>query len=557
LFLFAVAEKLEDMSLTRAGEAVKALMALAPETAWVRNSAEVWQEVAVAEVVIGSTVRVRPGERVPLDGQISRGVSHFNEAPITGESLPVSKEIGATVFAGSINGDGVVEVCTTASASSSVLARIISTVRDAQASKAPTQRFIDQFAKYYTPVVVMAAVLVAILLPVFGLMTLKASVYSALVMLVIACPCALVIATPVTLVSALASAARHGMLVKGGAPLEMAAKIKAVAFDKTGTLTVGEPEVTGILRPVLRTSLQTQSPEQAGLPAASILTEQNILALAAALDAHSTHPLARAVLNAASAQQVPVMQAQNIQELTGLGVQGSVDGQRYLLGSRRLAERTGVLTADIDAQLSEQEAQGQGLLLLMSEQAVLGIITVADKIRDEAQAVIQRLNSMGIHTVMLSGDHQSVATAVGNKIGVEQALGGLLPDDKLARIHALQTQYGHVAMIGDGVNDAPALAQADLGIAMGAAGSDTALETAGAALMEDKLEKLPDLFTHARRTANVLKANIVMALVIKAVFFALALVGIATLWMAVFADVGASLLVIANGLRLAKQIKSD
>ncbi|MGL5799530.1 MAG: HAD-IC family P-type ATPase, partial [Plesiomonas sp.] len=312
-----------------------------------------------------------------------------------------------------------------------------------------------------------------------------------------------------------------------------------------------------ILRPVLRTSLQTQSPEQAGLPAASILTEQNILALAAALDAHSTHPLARAVLNAASAQQVPVMQAQNIQELTGLGVQGSVDGQRYLLGSRRLAERTGVLTADIDTQLSEQEAQGQGLLLLMSEQAVLGIITVADKIRDEAQAVIQRLNSMGIHTVMLSGDHQSVATAVGNKIGVEQALGGLLPDDKLARIHALQTQYGHVAMIGDGVNDAPALAQADLGIAMGAAGSDTALETAGAALMEDKLEKLPDLFTHARRTANVLKANIVMALVIKAVFFALALVGIATLWMAVFADVGASLLVIANGLRLAKQIKSD
>lgn len=545
LFLFAVAEKLEDMSLTRAGEAVKSLMALAPETAWIQREGN-WVEVPVAEVAVGTRVRVRPGERVPLDGMIVSGASHFNEAPITGESLPVSKEPNSTVFAGSINGDGVVEIQTTAAASGSVLARIITTVRDAQASKAPIQRFIDRFARFYTPTVVVAAVLVAVLLPLFGVMPLKSSVYTALVMLVIACPCALVIATPVTLVSALASSARYGMLIKGGAPLEMAAKINAIAFDKTGTLTLGEPEVTQVI-----------------VPQGSSLTENRILALAAALDAHSTHPLASAVLRAAAARQAlskePSEQnnphASEIQELVGFGVQGHIEGNAYWLGSRRLAERRQVLTAAQAAELSALEAQGQGLLLLMSAEQLLGILTVADKIRPEAAQVIRRLNQQGIHTVMLSGDHQGVASAVARQIGVEEAQGELLPQDKLERITELQARYQQVAMIGDGVNDAPALARADLGIAMGAAGSDTALETAGVALMEDRLDKLPDLFAHARRTSRVLKANIAMALGIKAVFFALAMAGVATLWMAVFADVGASLLVIANGLRMAKDIQ--
>ncbi|QND86665.1 Copper-translocating P-type ATPase [Chromobacterium vaccinii] len=533
LFLFAIAERLEAMSLARAGEAVRALMALAPETAWVADGAG-WREAQAAEVAVGSRVRVRPGERVPLDGRIADGHSSFNEASITGESLPVDKGPQDAVFAGSINGSGVVEIETTAPASGSVLARIIATVRDAQASKAPTQRFIDRFASVYTPVVLVLALAFAVAAPLLGLMPWHQAIYSALVMLVIACPCALVIATPVTVVSALASAARHGLLVKGGAPLEMAARIDTVCLDKTGTLTLGEPRVTRV----------------AALGGGD---ESTVLALAAALDSHSTHPLAKAVLDEAARRGIAVPAAEQVSELVGRGVRGRVDGRALLLGSRRLAEEQGALTPALAAELSRMAEAGEGALVLLDGERALGVLAVADQVRPEAAATIARLGEMGVRAVMLSGDSPQVAAAVAAQTGVSAAHGGLLPQDKLRFIEQLQTG-GKVAMVGDGVNDAPALARADLGVAMGAAGSDSALETAGVALMDDKLSRLADLIAHARRTAAVLKVNIAIALGIKLVFFGLALAGVASLWMAVFADVGTSLIVIANGLRLARRV---
>ncbi|WP_244986208.1 heavy metal translocating P-type ATPase [Chromobacterium violaceum] len=533
LFLFAIAERLEAMSLAKAGEAVRALMALAPETAWVADGAG-WREAQAAEVAVGSRVRVRPGERVPLDGRIADGHSSFNEASITGESLPVDKGPKDAVFAGSINGSGVVEIETTAPASGSVLARIIATVRDAQASKAPTQRFIDRFASVYTPVVLALAALFAVAAPLLGLMAWHQAIYSALVMLVIACPCALVIATPVTVVSALASAARHGLLVKGGAPLEMAARIDTVCLDKTGTLTLGEPRVTRV----------------AALDGGD---ETAVLAMAAALDSHSTHPLAKAVLDETARRGIAVPAAEQVSELVGRGVRGRVDGRALQLGSRRLAEEQGALTPALAAELTRMDAAGEGALVLLDGERALGVLAVADQVRPEAAATIARLGEMGVRAVMLSGDSPQVAAAVAAQTGVSAAHGGLLPQDKLRFIEQLQAS-GKVAMVGDGVNDAPALARADLGVAMGAAGSDSALETAGVALMDDKLSRLADLIVHARRTASVLKVNIAIALGIKLVFFGLALAGVASLWMAVFADVGTSLIVIANGLRLARRV---
>ncbi|WP_233201125.1 heavy metal translocating P-type ATPase [Chromobacterium alticapitis] len=535
LFLFAIAERLEAMSLSRAGEAVRALMALAPETAWVADG-QGWRESPAAEVGVGSRVRVRPGERVPLDGRIVSGHSSFNEAPITGESLPRDKGPQESVFAGSINGSGVVEIETTAAASGSVLARIIATVRDAQAAKAPTQRFIDRFAAVYTPVVLALAALFAVIAPLTGLLPWHQAIYSALVMLVIACPCALVIATPVTVVSALASAARHGLLVKGGAPLEMAARIDTVCFDKTGTLTQGEPRVTRVI------SLSEKD-------------ENTALACAAALDSHSTHPLAKAVLDEAAQRGIAPPAADQVSELVGRGVSGWVDGRHLQLGSRRLADEQGALTPLLEQTLQALDVAGEGALVLLDGKQALAVLAVADQVRPDAAATIARLKQLGVRTVMLSGDSPQVAAAVGRLTGVGAAHGGLLPQDKLRHIEQLQ-QGGKVAMVGDGINDAPALAQADLGIAMGAAGSDSALETAGAALMDDKLSRLADLLAHARRTARVLKTNIAVALAIKLVFFALALMGVASLWMAVFADVGSSLIVIANGLRLARSVKA-
>lgn len=535
LFLFALSEKLEARALARAGDAVKALMALRPETAWVQDG-DGWQEVAVAAVKVGRIVRVRPGERVPLDGEIIAGHSQFDEAPITGESLPLDKGPGDAVYAGAINGGALVQLRVTAPADGSVLARIIRSVREAQAGKAPTQRFIDRFAARYTPLVVALTVLLAVALPTLGLMGWQAALYQALVLLVIACPCALVIATPVTLVSALVAGARHGMLIKGGAALEAAARVRTVALDKTGTLTSGTVAVTRIE------------------PLADGHDEATVLALAAALEQHSTHPLARAVCRRAAAANVAAATLHGaVTERPGQGMLGSIGGRQLALGNRRLALAQGVAAARLDALLEEQ---GEGYLLLLLDGELLALLHVNDTLRPQAEHSIAALQAQGLRVLMLSGDQPAVVRRVAAELKLDEAHGGLLPDDKLQRLAATQ-RHGAVAMVGDGVNDAPALAQADLGIAMGAAGSDTALETAQVALMDDRLDRLPLLFAHARRSMAVLRANIAIALAIKLLFFVLALAGVATLWMAVFADVGASLLVIGNGLRLARARLGD
>ncbi|MFC3533529.1 heavy metal translocating P-type ATPase [Vogesella facilis] len=530
LFLFALSERLEAMSLARAGAAVRALMALKPELAWVQHGDD-WRQVAAGSVEVGRIVRVRPGERVPLDGRIASGHSDFDEAAINGESLPLAKGPGEQVFAGTINGAALVTVQVTASADGSLLARIIARVRDAQAGKAATQRFIDRFAAVYTPLVVTLAVLFAIGAPLAGWLPWQQALYQALVLLVIACPCALVIATPVTLVSALSAAARHGMLIKGGAALETAARVRVVALDKTGTLTRGQPALADIRC----------------LDAA--LDERGALQLAASLEAHSTHPLARAVLQAAQQQGIAPLAVDGLQELAGEGVIAGIGGVRYGLGNARLAARLGVA----ETALAASDYRQRGGMLLCADGRLLAALQVADSLRPEALAAVAALQRQGMRLQVLSGDHPAEVARIAAAAGIAAATGALLPEDKLASIRALG-QHGAVAMVGDGVNDAPALAQAELGIAMGAAGSDVALETAQVALMEDRLDKLPQLFAHARRSMALLRANIVLALAIKLVFFVLALAGVASLWMAVFADVGASLLVIFNGLRLARPI---
>jgi len=531
LFLFALSERLEAMSLARAGAAVRALMALKPEQAWVQQG-EGWHQVAAGSVAVGRMVRVRPGERVPLDGRIVSGRSDFDEAAINGESLPLAKGPGDAVFAGTINGGGLVTVRVSAVADGSLLARIIARVRDAQAGKAGTLRFIDRFAAVYTPLVVGLAVLFAIAAPLAGWLPWQQALYQALVLLVIACPCALVIATPVTLVSALSSAARHGMLIKGGAALETAARVRVVALDKTGTLTRGQPALDSVR----------------SLDAA--LDQRGALQLAASLEAHSTHPLARAVQQAAQQQELALQAVEGLQEFPGEGVIASIGGVRHGLGNARLAARLGLDAAALAGSDHDQ----RGGMLLCSEGRLLATLQVADSLRPEAAAAVAALQAQGMRLMVLSGDHAAEVARIATAAGIADAAGALLPDDKLASIRAL-ADHGAVAMVGDGVNDAPAMAQADLGIAMGAAGSDVALETAQVALMEDRLDKLPQLFRHARRSMAVLRANIVLALAIKLVFFVLALAGVASLWMAVFADVGASLLVIFNGLRLARAIR--
>ncbi|GGY03236.1 copper-translocating P-type ATPase [Paludibacterium paludis] len=532
LVLFALAEKLEAGALSRAGEAVRALMSLAPDTARVADAEGNWRDVPAARVALGERLLIRPGERVPLDAVIESGESRFNESAITGESLPVEKGPGATVWAGSINGDRVIEARVQALADDTLLARIIHRVRDAQATRAPIQRFVDRFAAVYTPVVVLLALAAAIALPLLGLRTWHQALYTSLVMLVIACPCAMVIATPVTLVSALASLARNGILVKGGEPLEMAARIRTIAFDKTGTLTQGQPRVIAVT-------------------ATGSETADSVLARAAALDAHSTHPLARAVVAAAAEAKLVLPEVSGIEEQAGFGVHGRLEGKGLSLGSQRLVAGSDLAPGLADAAARAAD-EGRGMLFLLEEGRPLGMITLADAPRPEAAAVLGELERLGIGGIMLSGDQPRVAATVANEIGLARAEGGLLPDDKLARIGRLSREEGPVAMVGDGVNDAPALARADLGIAMGAAGSDAALETAGVVLMDDRLDKLPWLLKMARRTKRVLSANLVIAILIKVVFFGLALTGYATLWMAVFADVGASLIVIGNGLRLGR-----
>ncbi|WP_176399211.1 heavy metal translocating P-type ATPase [Pandoraea sp. PE-S2T-3] len=546
IVLFAISEKLEAASLTRARRAVEALMRLAPDQASVEQPDGSWADQPVAALTVGTRVRARPGERVAIDGVIEQGSSALNQASITGESVPVDKTVGDEVFAGSINESGLIIYRTSVAPGDTTLARIVRIVETAQQQRSPTQRFVDKFSRIYTPVVVLCALLVAIVPPLaFGL-AWTPWIYKALVMLVIACPCALVISTPVTVVSGLTAAARAGILIKGGAFLESGRLIRAVALDKTGTLTRGEPHLTDVVP--LGDALGTSEAVEA-----SEASRNEVLTLAAALDAQTTHPIARAVVDGYQATGLgPLPAVTDFEALPGMGVKGRIGQTLYYLGNHRLIESLGVCNARVEAELTRLEAQARTAIVLASETQALAVLAVADTLREESREALAQLAQMGIRTVMLTGDNRATAQVIGEQAGVTDVRAEMLPEDKWQAITQLRAEFGHVGMVGDGINDAPALAAADVGFAMGLTGTDSALETADVTLMDDDLRKLPAFLALSRRAATVLKQNIAMALGIKAVFFALAVVGAASLWMAVFADVGASLLVIANGMRLLR-----
>jgi Zn2+/Cd2+-exporting ATPase len=534
MVLFTVAELIEAKSLDRARNAIRGLMQLTPERATVLQPDGHWLEVTAKTVPVGAQVRIKPGERIALDGRILSGRSSINQAPITGESLPVEKTVGDEVFAGTINTSGSFDYSVTAAASDSTLARIIHAVEAAQGARAPTQRFVDQFARVYTPVVFVLALLVAIVPPLLTGGVWFDWIYKALVLLVIACPCALVISTPVTIVSGLAAAARRGILVKGGVYLEQGRKLTWLALDKTGTLTHGKP-------------VQTDFVVLNGYDAADVRS------LAASLAQRSDHPVSRALSDAAQRDGVVLREVTNFEALSGRGTQGVIDGKLYHLGNHRLIHEQGRCSDELEAKLSALEEQGKTVILLTDDQQVHGLFAVADTLKDSSREAIAELHALGIKTLMLTGDNAHTARAIAAQAGIDEARGDLPPEDKLQAIEQLIGQGGAVGMVGDGVNDAPALARADIGFAMGAAGTGTAIETADVALMDDDLRKLPRFVRLSRDTHALLVQNIVLALGIKLVFLVLTLSGSGTMWMAVFADVGASLLVVGNGLRLLRK----
>jgi Zn2+/Cd2+-exporting ATPase len=534
IWLFAFAELIEALSLERARNAVRALVALAPETAFVKLNSGDWAEKASGEITLGETIRVKPGERIPLDGTVVSGTSTVNQAPITGESMPVTKEVGSQVFAGTINERGLLEITVTAPKGMGTLDRIAQSIQEAQGSKAPAQRFVDRFASIYTPLVFVAAILVAVVGPLVTDGSWRDWFYKALVLLVLACPCALVISTPVTVVSGLGGAARRGILIKGGVHLEQARRIKTVAVDKTGTLTHGKPALTDFV-PV------------------NGATRDDVLRIAASLDAGSEHPVAHAIVSAWSG---PIDPVEDFAAITGRGVSGRIGQTNYLLGNHRLAEETNVCSPQLENILQGLEQQAKTAIVLMTKTEAIGVLAVADTIRAETPQAIKDLHALGISVVMLTGDNQRTATAVAKQLGIDDARGDLLPEDKLKVVTELQPR-GPIAMIGDGVNDAPALAKADLGLAMGAAGTDTAIETADIALMDDDPRKLAETVRISQHTSHVLWQNITVALGVKLVFFVLTMMGTASLWVAVLADMGASLVVITNGLRLLRRPSHD
>lgn len=533
--LYSIAELIEAMAVDRARNAIKGLMALAPEDADMRQPGGGWQTVALNDVPMGATVRVRPGGRIPLDGTVTAGASAVNQAPVTGESLPVDKAVGDSVFGGTINETGELELKVTAAAQDSTLARIIHAVEQAQGKRAPTQTMIDRFAAVYTPTVFVMALAVALLTPLLLDWTWLEALYKALVLLVIACPCALVVSTPVTVVSGLATAARRGILIKGGTYLEEARRLKAVALDKTGTLTQGTPALV---------DWQVWGDAD----------RAEVGRVAARLADRSDHPVSKAI-SQGLADSFPAGAAavQAFGAVAGRGVQGSVDGNPYVLGNHRLMEERGQCSPALEAALAVHEAQGRTVTLLAGAQGVLGFFAVADTIRDSSREAVAELKALGVVPVMLTGDNAATARAIAAQAGIDDVRGNLLPEDKLTAIRQLQTQYGPTGMTGDGINDAPALAQADIGFAMGGAGTDIAIEAADVVIMNDSLQRIAETIRLSRRTHAVLWQNISLALGIKAVFFVLAVFGSATMWMAVFADMGASLLVVANGLRLLRR----
>ncbi|MEJ7759357.1 MAG: heavy metal translocating P-type ATPase [Gemmatimonadaceae bacterium] len=530
LFLFSVAEMLESFSMDRARNAIKALMDLSPAEATVRRSGGELR-VPVADVAVGETVVVRPGEKISVDGEVITGRSSVNQAAITGESMPVDKEQGAEVFAGTFNGHGTIDVRSTKPASDTTLARIVHAVEDAQATRAPSQTFVDRFTRIYTPAVVIGALLIAILPPLFGAGTWETWIYRALAMLVVACPCALVISTPVTIVSGLTGAASRGILIKGGVHLESAGTISVVCFDKTGTLTEGKPSVTDVV----------------GLGAS---TEREVLDVALSIELRSEHPLARAILAHGRDRGITAGEADDFEAMPGLGARAVLDGQFIHIGNERLAGELGLQTEETKAVFARFEREAKTAMLVVRDGRPLGFVAIADKVRPHARSAVASLRASGIsRVIMLTGDNEGTARAAAAELGITEFHAGLLPSDKIGIVNELENGGHRTAFVGDGVNDAPALAASTLGIAMGAAGTDVAIETADIALMSDDLSRVAETIRISRRTLGIIKQNVFFSIAIKAVFLILALTGVATLWMAVAADMGSSLIVVANGLR--------
>ena len=571
MFLFSLGETLEAYTMDRARQNIRSLLDLAPATATRLTGCLECEEhlgqggytgglcpfcaqhetrVPVAELQVDDLILVKAGERIAMDGVVMAGSSAVNQASVTGESVPVDKAPGADIFAGTLNGSGALEVRVTRLAADNTISRLIHLVEQAQAQKAPTQRWVDRFARVYTPAVVVGALLIAIAPPLLAGQPFwnlpdgtHGWLYRALTMLVIACPCALVISTPVSIVSAISRAAQQGILIKGGAYLEAAGRLRVIAFDKTGTLTQGEPSLTDL-----------------ALNPAAELTADDLLSLAAAVESRSEHPLAQAVVRAAEARGLSVTPALDVQALSGRGARGLVHGSPVLVGNMALFEDHGQSLPPVLIQaVADLEMAGKTVMLVgRTPGPVLGLLAVADRVRPDAREALAGLKRAGIaQTVMLTGDNERTAHAIARQAGVDAVRAGLAPAQKVAALEALLTTHGAVAMVGDGVNDAPALARASIGVAMGGAGSDQALETADVVLLGDDLRKLPALIALSRRAWSIVQQNIWLSLGIKAVFMVLALLGAATLWMAVFADMGASLLVIFNGMRLLRRAAGE
>lgn len=539
VFLFGVAEWLEGWADRRARRAVEALLDIAPPFATVKRDGR-FTDVPVEDVRVDETVAVKSGMNIPLDGEVLAGESSVNQAPITGESVPVDKKKGDTVFAGTVNGEGSLEFRVTTRAGDTTLARIVRLVKEAQEQKAPTQRFVDAFARYYTPAVTAVALLIFLVPPLVLGGEWSQWLYRACVLLIVACPCALVISTPVSIVAGLTALAKRGVLVKGGAHLESMAKLKALAVDKTGTITEGKPQVQWI--------------EVVGR-----ISGPEILRVAAAIDVHSAHPLAKAVVEHVQSRGILFPRAENYRTHSGRGAEGHIEGHAYFVGNHRFTHELGVCSEEIERRLSAIESKGQSVIVVGRQPhgdcagEVLGIIAVGDTVRSHAAEAIRALHAAGIEAaVLLSGDNQRTADAIAKEVGIDEARGDLLPADKVEAVRALRARHGSVGMVGDGVNDAPAMAAATIGIAMGGAGTDAAIETADVTLMTDDLGKIAETIRLGRRTLGIIRFNISFALALKALFLILTLFGHASLWLAIMADTGATLLVVANALRLLR-----
>ncbi|ARJ39882.1 cadmium transporter [Sporosarcina ureae] len=531
VFLFSVSEALESYSIDKARNSITSLIEIAPTTATVLRGNNEF-EVDVEDLRIDDVILIKPGQKIAMDGEVIQGDSSVNQAAITGESVPVHKVLGDEVFAGTLNEEGAMHVRVTKLAEDTTIAKIIHLVEEAQAEKAPTQQFVDRFARYYTPAILVISLLIMIIPPLLMGGVWGEWFYKGLVVLVVGCPCALVISTPIAIVTAIGNAARNGVLIKGGIHLEETGQIKVVAFDKTGTLTEGRPEVTDVVT-------------------VSSLTEDQIVQRAASIEKFSQHPLASSIMRAAKKLPLGLLPVHQFQSITGKGAKAMIGEHLVHVGSPKLFREMNTVEDSIEQQILTLQKQGKTVMLVWSETGLEGIIAVADQVRKSSLNVIQKLHEMGKKTVMLTGDNQSTALAIGAQLGLTEVKAELLPDQKVEMIKSL-SQYGKVAMVGDGVNDAPALATANIGIAMGGAGTDTALETADIALMADDLEKLPYTIKLSSRTKQIILQNISIALGLKVIALLLIIPGWLTLWMAVMADMGATVIVVLNSLRLMK-----